>query len=153
LGLDKQKWWKWGPENWLWQAIYGQNEIIPMPGESWENYHGRFLQDFGTQMAISDAIGVWGLKSLISTGGMYGITKGGEVLTANIAGRPLTMGGKGFLYVRGWHRTMYLRQASSGFRVAGQISAVITVGATAYSAGLRLREWIYWKIATSVYNK
>jgi len=157
FGLDKQKkdeWWRWGPENWLWQIIYGQNEIIPMPGESWESYHQRFLQDFGKQMAISDIVGLWGLKSLVTTGGMYGVTKGGEILTSRVAQRTLTtVGGRGFMYVRGLRQTMYLRQASSGFMAAGKVSGVITVGATAYSGGLRLREWIYWKIATSVYNQ
>jgi RHS repeat-associated protein len=140
----KEPWWKLNTQH---------DEVVPMPGESWESYYERFKQAYGTQMAISDALGAWGLKSVVTTGALWGVTSGGEALTSHITQRTLTtIGGKGFMYIRGWPQTMYLRQASSGFMAAGKISGIITVGATAYSAGLRLRAWIIWKITTSVYS-
>lgn len=86
---------------------------------------------------------------LLTTGTLWGVTSGGEALTAKAAQEALTtVGGKGFMYVRGLPQTLHLRQASSGFAVASKVSGGITVGATAYSTGLRLRAKIIYYLST-----
>jgi RHS repeat-associated protein len=144
-----------GKETWdWWSDLVVADEVIPEPGESWKSYNERFTEAHEAQMAISDALGLWGLRSLIATSSMYAVIKGGEAISQHAAKKSLTTaGGKGFLYIKGLRRTMRLRQLSCGFALAGKLSGLVTVGATAYSAGLRIKPWIIWKVVTDVYNE
>ena len=127
--------WKWGPENWLWQYLYGGGELAdPMFWLMWgEEYQKHRLP--GTKW-FSLLEWPWGLPV------SYGLTKGGTAA-------------QHLAYRRTWSGTKFTSLGRSGFYFTGKrvgwqkFGAVVrgvgyAIGfATAAATGADIGTWIY----------
>ncbi len=142
-GLEKEKKWKWGQENWLWQILYGYNLFEAEPNEDFSSYLARFRAEYPYQFAASETFGFLSLGGWALSGGV----EAGYRVAGHAAQKAFTsLGWESGAYVHGYHAKLTLNQAQGGFRGASAALLGIGIAATSYRAGLQLNAWLSYNL-------
>jgi hypothetical protein len=147
--LDKQKLWRWGPENFWWQVFKGNNVLMANPNEDFQSYYGRFRVANPYQFALSESLSGWGLAAALTSGTISGGITGAQALTRHAASNAFRSAAysRNFVYVQGSLRAkLLLSQTSSGLTAASKVALVVTEGALVYRLGLKLNAWLSWRL-------